>query len=192
MNWNTIVNFFSKISMTNWISVITILFTFLGIFISNYLGRKVTFEQYKQKNKEKIYFSYYVPLIKKMYQFNIKVLDEKHLYVLFKGHNFESNDDFIRDLVHNNIQYVTPEIASLYSKYWSPSIEGPAFYIHSGTFDERAYNHFEQQALKANKYCFLIVRQSLKEARSISKELGLPNISKPLLEALTSNDTANK
>lgn len=137
--------------------IVTLSVSVLSIFISNFLGRRAEFKKFKLSNMEKRYYSFYVPLLKRLSTFT----NERLSYYEFdlKDHDGITFIDFLI----KNIQYLDPESASLISDFAVASAKAVAFY----KTDINAAN--KQDAQDAEELFFTILSNTLVEAEILSK-----------------------
>lgn len=156
----------------------TAIVSILSIFMANYLGRKSSFADYKQTNKEKRYLNFYVPIIKKLYSIT------KGHYSLNTFSIINGNFYYLTHFIVENFELASTEIAEMYQVFYPILSEGSRFY----TAPEEYKSTFENDAIEAEKLFTELIEQILKEAIVLSKELGLPNIAQPLLETFSEDN----
>ncbi|API89444.1 hypothetical protein BKP56_09335 [Marinilactibacillus sp. 15R] len=160
----------------------------ISIFISNYLGRKATKNNYQLETKDKAYKSFYVPLMK----FLISANKDSMIYYWYIASwyaapgKFKKSSDLLSDLLRSNLEVLPPKVVTLVSEY-STSTSGAQMFFGDDGYREN-YRH---NLIKASELFDTIVRQSLQEASLISKELGYPDIAKPILESFDNIEKTN-
>lgn len=156
-------NFFIE----HWMFLITILVSIASIYISNYLGRKAAFEEYKFNLKKERYNKFYLPIIKHLYSF-----DSLHLkFTVMSFGNVAGDTNYLTKHIRDNFEHVSPEIASLYTKY--QPLASRLFVNNEFALTDEVDIIFKQ-----------IIQQVLEEASTLSETLETPNLSQRLLLTL--------
>lgn len=156
-------NFFIE----HWMFLITITVSISSIFISNYLGRKATFEEYKFELKKERYNKFYLPIIKHLYS-----IDSSHLkFNVVSFGNVAGDTNFLTKHIRDNFEHVSPEVASFYSKF--QPLAGRLFLNKEFDLTDEVDVVFKQ-----------IIQQVLKEASTLSETLETPNLARELLLSL--------
>lgn len=151
----------------HWVFLITIFVSVASIFISNYLGRKATFEEYKFNLKKERYNSFYLPIIKHLYSF-----DSAHLKFNVTSYgNIAGDTNFLTKHIRDNFEYISPKVGSLYTEY--QPLASRLFVNNEFALTDEVDIVFKQ-----------IIQQVLEEASELSKTLETPNLSQQLLLTL--------
>lgn len=150
-----------------------------SIFISNWLGRKSVKNNYQLETKDKAYSEFYIPLMKKLTSANKNSMTY-YIYIAAwyaapKGFK-KTNDDFSQ-LFRTNLEYLPPRIIKLVPEYMTATSGAQLFFGDDGYRENYRHNLIEASDLFDK-----IIKISLKEASSISNELGYPDIALPILE----------
>lgn len=173
-----------SIDLQNLFSALTIIVSVSSIFISNYLGRASVKLNLKMEVKKKCYYRYYLELIKKFYAFSSP---EKITYKMFIQTKPDEKLHFVRFLM-DNIEYLTPEIASLLPNFFDLSSD---YAIQIANQTDVSDADAQEVAQKAETLFKKIILLSFEEGQRLSKELFLPDIAEPLLE-LFAKEQANR
>lgn len=171
LNWNQLLIYLSP-----FVSVIS-------IFISNWLGRLSEKSKYRQLTLEKTYLNYYVPLMKFLATVNKESMTFYWMVAAWYlgPESSKSNAKLLSNLLRTNIELLPPKIVMKISKF-SGAVSGTEMFFGEGEYREN-YRH---NLIEGSELFDEIIIESLKEASTISKKLGYPNIAKPLLESFQS------
>ena len=99
---------------------------------------------------------------------------------------FKKTNDTVRSLLRDNLELVPPRIVKLVSDY-SVATAGAEMFFGDGSYRE----NYRNQLVEASNLFDIIIKLSLKEASSISKELGYPDIATPILESFEEIENTN-
>lgn len=160
----------------------------ISIFVSNYLGRKATKDNYRLETKDKAYKSFYVPLMKFLISSNKDSMTYYWYIATWYAApgKFKKKDDLLSKLLKSNLEHLPPKIVTLVSEYSVTTSGAQMFFGDDGYRDNYRHN-----LIKASDLFDNIIKKSLLEASSISKELGYPDIAKPILESFEGIENTN-
>lgn len=160
--------------------IISSLVSITSIFISNWLGRKATKDDFQLGTKEKAYKNYYVPLMKLLISQNKSSLT--YFWIVATWYNapgqLKKTTDPLQALLNNNLELLPPNIVKIVPEY-SVATSGATMFFGDNEYREN-YRHNLQES---SDFFDEIVKKSLIEASRLSKTLGYPDIAKPILES---------
>lgn len=154
-----------------------------SIFISNWLGRKSVKNNYQLETKDKAYSEFYIPLMKKLTSANKDSMTYYTYVAVWYGapKEFKKRKDDFSQLFRANLEYLPPKIIKLVPEYMTATSGAQLFFGDDGYRE-----NYRNNLIKASDLFDEIIKLSLKEASSISNELGYPDIAEPILKLFTS------
>ena len=159
-----------------WSEILKTSIPFLTAIISFCLGLKASERTFNKQVKKDIYNNYYSEIIKLCYSLPSTFLLD---FQAFKSYYHE---DKISNVVIDNFSYIDPDIIVYWQKY----------NLALKVFNHECYNDIDKQSALLdvlNYHSHMIIKKSLKKSEKLSNELGLPQLSTPLLSNMdkTSN-----
>ncbi|MGH1585933.1 hypothetical protein M1810_03945 [Lactiplantibacillus plantarum] len=159
------------------LQIATMCVAVISIFISNMLGGISEKKRFLRDQKLKRYTKFYIPLVQKMYNVNPKYFDYFNLQKL------RLIDDFT-DMISSNFEFIGAKTAPLYSKFMVIGVKAYS------DWNAATYSHLTgiisledatKELIEANHALNQLVEDLLLESAQLSQELGLEDISTPLL-----------
>lgn len=149
-----------------------------SIFISNWLGRKATKDNFQLETKDKAYKNYYIPLMKLLISQNKNSLT--YYWIVAAWYNapepLKKSTDPLKILLTTNLELLPPNIVKIVPEY-SVATSGAALFFGDNEYRE----NYRQNLQESSDFFDEIIKKSLTEASRLSKQLGYPDIAKPIL-----------
>lgn len=165
------------------------LISVLSIFISNWLGRKSVKNNYQLETKDKAYSELYVPLMRILISSSKDSMTYYWYVAIWYGAptGFKKKGDDILSLLRSNLEFLPPKIINLLPEYSGATSGAQMFFSENGYRE-----NYRAQLIKASDLFDKIIKISLQEAKSISKELGYPDIASEILKSFEEIEKTDK
>ena len=152
----------------------------IAIFISNWLGRKSSQNEFKLKSMENAYLNYHLPLMKMLISTNKDNLTYYWTVAVWYSAppGIKKKNDYVLTLVRENLEHLPPDIVNLVPDYMVATGGAELFFSDDG-YRQNYKNTLETASNLFDK----IIKLSLEDASRLADKLGYPDISKPILES---------
>jgi hypothetical protein len=153
----------------------------------------LAFSKYSDKNKQLVktdeenYLTFHVPLIKRLASFNPDSRAFFDVIIVVRMNNL--GGDLILDHFITNIQFVPETTIDLVFEYFKVCGDLSFYNIDSNMYQNSEY---EKIMIEASTLYDQIILNTLKESSKLSKKLGYPDISTPILESFLNELNADE
>ena len=162
-----------------WFEIIKTVIPVFTAIVSFWLGLKASEKSFNKQVKKDIYNNYYSEIIKLCYSLPDTFLLD------FRSFKSYYHEDKISNVVINNFSYVDQDILVYWQKY----------NLALKMFNHECHNDIDKQMVLIeilNYHSHMIIKKSLKKSEKLSNELGLPQLSTPLLSNMAKTSEYKK